>query len=555
MQGKKNHQEKLFIQFQLSDYVPQDNFYRQLKSLLDFSFLYASTARYYGTEGQKSIDPVVFMKLMLVGYLENLNSDRRIITTSRMRMDILYFIGYNLDEELPWHSTLSRTRQLYGEEQFMSLFKLVLKQCIDKRLVSGKRQAIDSVFVKANAAMSGMVEREVLEDAAAYTKELEANKAEDHGNDDVPSGQEDAPPEKPTKRTNKTHVSPSDPDSRMSYKPGKTTKLNYLSQVSVDTAHHVITHIQAFHADKGDGQCLPEVLKKTADNLAESYLMIKEVLADAGYSSEVALLALAEQHIDGYIPNASGYKQNRDGFIYDAQNDNYNCPNGKHLTFRHLRKKGDNTHKIYKTSVNDCIDCPFKKTCANSVGYKALEDSVTKPLYDLMHQRMQTDKGAKMRRLRSSTVEPVLGTLVNFTAMRQVYTKGISLANKCMIMAAVAYNLKKLINGTPTRIRKRVKKVSKRITENLTALVLDLQNNADNLISRIRLFINNKWLNIQLLCKLNYSAIRFVVQRPLVWPDFELIKELPLFLFVNCYAYDRSIFTPIICNFNINRHI
>jgi len=71
-----------------------------------------------------------------VGYLENLNSDRRIITTSRMRIDILYFIGYDLDEELPWHSTLSRTRQLYGEEQFMSLFKLVLKQCIDKHLVS-----------------------------------------------------------------------------------------------------------------------------------------------------------------------------------------------------------------------------------------------------------------------------------------------------------------------------------------------------------------------------------------------------------------------------------
>lgn len=136
MQGKKHHQEKLFIQFQLSDHVPQDNFYRQLKSILDFSFLYASTAQYYGSEGQKSIDPVVFMKLMLVGYLENLNSDRRIITTSRMRIDILYFIGYDLDEELPWHSTLSRTRQLYGEEQFMSLFKLVLKQCIDKHLVS-----------------------------------------------------------------------------------------------------------------------------------------------------------------------------------------------------------------------------------------------------------------------------------------------------------------------------------------------------------------------------------------------------------------------------------
>ena len=147
MQGKKNHQEKLFIQFQLSDYVPRDNFYRQLKNILDFGFLYTSTSKYYGSEGQKSIDPVVFMKLMLVGYLENLNSDRRIIACSRMRMDILYFLGYNPDEELPWHSTLSRTRQLYGEQEFMSLFKVVLKQCIDKGMVSGKRQAIDSVFV------------------------------------------------------------------------------------------------------------------------------------------------------------------------------------------------------------------------------------------------------------------------------------------------------------------------------------------------------------------------------------------------------------------------
>lgn len=172
MQGKKEFQEKLFIRFQLSDYVPQDNFYRQLKSIIDFSFLYNSTSHYYGKEGQKSIDPVVFMKLMLVGYLENLNSDRRIIASSRMRMDILYFIGYDLDEELPWHSTLSRTRQLYGQEQFLSLFKAVLKQCIDKGLVAGKRQAIDSVFVKANAAMAQMIEREVLNDAVKNWRQI-----------------------------------------------------------------------------------------------------------------------------------------------------------------------------------------------------------------------------------------------------------------------------------------------------------------------------------------------------------------------------------------------
>lgn len=512
MQGKKDYQEKLFIRFQLSDYVPQDNFYRQLKSILDFNFLYASTSKYYGSEGQKSIDPVVFMKLMLVGYLENLNSDRRIISTSRMRMDILYFIGYDLDEELPWHSTLSRTRQLYGEEQFISLFKLVLKQCIDKRLVSGKRQAIDSVFVKANAAMSSMVEREIFEDAVTYSKELESNEDEqapsaakttlnqDTHSKKIQSG-------KPTKRTNKTHLSPSDPDSRMSYKPGKVTKLNYLGQVSVDTAHHVITHIQAFHADKGDGQCLSEVLTNTIENLKENALEIKEVIADAGYSSGPALQALTDNCIEGYIPNTAGYKPNREGFTYDQANDRYICSQGMYLTLRAIKSKYSSFHKIYKSRTKDCRSCPFLTTCANPTGIKALEDSVSKPLYDQMHQRMQTNKGTRMRRLRSSTVEPVLGTLVNFTAMRQVNTKGISLANKCIIMAAVAYNLKKLIKGISTRTRKRVRKATNRVHTDLKKSLLVYSRLLKGLTDYVKTDNKSKWLNNHLLCKLNYSAI------------------------------------------------
>src|ERR1041384_4488547 len=146
MQGKKKYQEKLFMSFQLSDHVPEDNFYRRLKELIDFRFLYARTAAYYGAEGQKSVDPVVFIKLMLFGYLENINSDRRIVSTAKLRLDILYFLGYNLDEELPWHSTLSRTRQLYGQEVFDEVFQMVLKQCIEKGMVAGRRQAIDSVL-------------------------------------------------------------------------------------------------------------------------------------------------------------------------------------------------------------------------------------------------------------------------------------------------------------------------------------------------------------------------------------------------------------------------
>src|SRR5215216_6724297 len=191
MQGKKQYAEKLFTTFHLSAHVPQDNFYRRLKDLLDLQWLYKGTKEYYGSEGQKSIDPVVFLKLMLIGYLENLGSDRRIIRTVSMRLDMLYFIGYDIDEELPWHSTLSRTRQLYGEELFKQLFKDVLRQCIHKGMVAGRRQAMDSVAVKANASMSSLIEKEVLDDASIYLGELRNEEEGNNDNDDASDNGDD----------------------------------------------------------------------------------------------------------------------------------------------------------------------------------------------------------------------------------------------------------------------------------------------------------------------------------------------------------------------------
>lgn len=117
----------------------------------------------------------MFFKLILVGYIENLNSDRKIIEHARMRLDILFFIGYDIDEELPWHSTLSRTRDLYGEEVFKDLFKNVLSLCVHKGMVGGKRQAIDSAYIKANASLDSLIEKEVLEDGNTFADELYSN--------------------------------------------------------------------------------------------------------------------------------------------------------------------------------------------------------------------------------------------------------------------------------------------------------------------------------------------------------------------------------------------
>jgi transposase len=172
MQGRKHIEPKIMYQVSLDTLVPKDNFYRQLNTALDMSFLYKETADYYGSEGQESIDPVVFFKICLTGYLNNINSDRRLIEFCSNRLDIRLYLQYDIDEVLPWHSTISRTRQLYGEEVFLSLFRKVLTLCIEKGMVRGKRQAVDSAFVKANASLDSLIAKEVIADVVDYSSEL-----------------------------------------------------------------------------------------------------------------------------------------------------------------------------------------------------------------------------------------------------------------------------------------------------------------------------------------------------------------------------------------------
>lgn len=226
--------------------------------------------------------------------------------------------------------------------------------------------------------------------------------------------------------------------------------LYYRGQMSVDTASHFITHIQAFHGNVADNIGLIEMAPQIVENMQEHYLQVKEVLADTGYSSGDTIRSLLAQGIEAYIPNTGSYKPDRDkeGFTYDPVNDHYTCLNGALLIFRRLQQThGINStpQKVYATRAKDCRDCPFKSTCATSAGFKAITDSVDKPLYDQMHLKMESKKGKRMRKLRSSTVEPVFGSLINYTGLNRINAKGLKQANKCMLMAAVAYNLKKLL--------------------------------------------------------------------------------------------------------------
>jgi transposase len=477
MQGKKELTPKMLYQVYLTDLIAEHNYYRMLDQAIDFRFLYKSTKKYYGAEGQESIDPVVFFKICLVGYLNNINSDRKLIEYCSNCLDVRLFIRYDIDEVLPWHSTISRTRQLYGEEVFMELFKKILSLCIEKGMVGGKRQAVDSAFIKANASMDSLLEKEIVEDAHYYAQELNENseykvsqtrknlveqhhnwKKQEYKNMPKSNTKGDKMDEngnliRPKYVSNHTHYSPTDPDARVSVKPGKARQLNYFGQLAVDDQNHVITGACADFADKRDSQCLEQIVELTKENLGENDIELGAILADAGYSSGEALQYLDKNNIKAWIPNFGQYKPEREGFIFNKEKNQYEClkegGNRAILLFKGEKtdSKGYKKHQ-YRSSESDCKACPLREQCCGKVTkYKKLDNSIHKDLYDKMHQKLtQNPQYAKrMVKVRSKTVEPVLGTLINFTNMKRVNTRGIKQANKHVLMATLTYNLKKYL--------------------------------------------------------------------------------------------------------------
>ena len=478
MLGKKDYQEKLFLSFSLSQRIPENNFYRQLKRVLDLQFVRDMSRPYYGSEGQKSIDPTVFFRLMLIGYLENIISDRKLIEHVGMRMDLLYFIDYDIDDPLPWHSTISRTRKLLPNAIFEEAFEKVLGMCVESGLVSGHTQAIDSAYIKANASLDSIELKKPAQSLANHIQEViqendqdetpRRKAKEDHSTEEQRTlqvsknqlkdldthqqwfkGREEGSlgSDNPQARylSNKTHYSPVDPDARVAVKPGKPRQLYYMSSMSVDTAHHVITHMRAIHADRKDSLNLIDLVRQTQLRLRKQELHLDTVLADTGFSNGENYKYLEEMKINGYIPVFGLYEGVREGFTYEPDQDRWRCSQGKYATFRKIKYQKYHPDKLYFTTRRDCKGCPLASGCIGKSHEKRISMTVYKDYYDRAMERAKSRKGKYYKAVRQSTVEPVFGTLINFTGMRKINTRGIESANKVMLMAAMAYNLKKLV--------------------------------------------------------------------------------------------------------------
>jgi hypothetical protein len=220
-----------------------------------------------------------------------------------------------------------------------------------------------------------------------------------------------------------------------------------MSQLSVDTAHHVITDIRAYHADKKDNQYLQDITKRLKPRLLQQGLIWRNCVADTGYSSGENYAFLESQGLESYIPPHGTYKGGPEGFTYNEQEDHWVCSQNKIIPFTKVFFEGHNNNKKkeYRASKYLCIDCPIRTQCLKKSQEKRITITFYNKEYQRNNARVNSKKGRYMKSKRQSTVEPVFGTLTQFMGLRKINTLGIQQANKVMHLSAMAYNLKKYL--------------------------------------------------------------------------------------------------------------
>src|ERR1700723_390056 len=236
MMGQHDRSEALFYYFRLEDQVPAHHLLRLIDKHISFEFVRQQLQDSYSETGRPSIDPELLLRILLIGYLYGITSERKLVEELRMHLAWRWFTGLGFDQEIPHHSTFSKNRHGRFQESklFEELFEQIVARCLEAGLVEGNNRSVDGSFVEANASKESRIPREQLAEAAQvhqtvrqYLVELEQKN----------------PTEEPAHE--KEQFWSTDPDSTYATKGGTPARLGYYDNYLVDNHSCVIIGVQA----------------------------------------------------------------------------------------------------------------------------------------------------------------------------------------------------------------------------------------------------------------------------------------------------------------------
>ena len=405
MMGSKQKESKMFYNFSLSGHIPKDHFLRQLDEAVDFGVIRELARPYYSHTGQPSIDPVVLLKMMLIGYLYNITSERKLARELRVNMAFMYFLGYDIDEETPSHSVLSKARKRFGNKIFEEFFHIVVEKCKEQGLIQAEKVFLDSSLIPADASLYSIVDCDekitLTQSPKEYLKTV----------DKVNPIEDDKEPAKPKikPRANENHYSKTDPDASIIRTKKKPPMFAYKQHISVDGGPaRIITGCVTTPVAVADEHKVPHLISKTHQ---KHRILPKEAVADTKYGTADNYRFLKENNIKPSIPHHGGVNTTghwtKDNFIYGKDKDQYTCPAGKILKNSGLVKKL--RHYIYRANPKDCKQCKLLKQCTKSKAGRSVTRHVWERFTEEAKEYLKTQAAITSIAQRGPLIECVFG--------------------------------------------------------------------------------------------------------------------------------------------------
>jgi transposase len=424
--------EALFYYFRLEDQVPENHLLRLIEKHIRFEFVRERLRNSYSENGRPSIDPELRLRILLIGYLYGISSERKLVEELRMHLAWRWFTGLGFDQEIPHHSTFSKNRHGRFQESklFEELFEQIVRQGVEVGLVEGKHLSVDGSFVEANAAKESRIARELLGEAAQvnqtvrqYLQELEQQN----------------PVEEPVHTQDQ--VSTTDPDATYATKGGTPARLGYYDNYLIDNQSCVIVGVQATAARMSqETVAAQDMLTRFTEWQGREP---ESVAADTTYGNGEFLQWLADRSITPYMRTRDSiHRKNSpffgpERFTYQPESNSYCCPAGEQLNYGGRNRR--NRTYAYIGTRKRCGACALKAQCTGGA-FRYLAIHMDEPARQRARELANTPEFAHAQRQRKK-VEALFAELKNQIGLRRLRLRRLKFVREQFFLAAAAQNI------------------------------------------------------------------------------------------------------------------
>src|SRR6201993_381889 len=442
MMGRlEQDQGQLFYSFCLEEVVPDDHQVRAIASVLDLSWVYGELSPHYPALGRPSIDPVLMIRMLILGYAFGLRSERLLCREVRVNLAYRWFCGLSIEEKIPDHSVFSRARneRFRNNDIFRRVFERVVEACISAGLGGVKEFAVDASLIAADANKqrsipgSEWIKERDPETASRAVKEYMATL------DDAAFGAA-------TKVTPK-FVSPSDPAAQWTGAMRGPAFFAYSDNYLIDVKFGIIMDVEASRAIR---QAEVGAVKTMIERTEQRFALKPERLAgDTAYGSGVNLNWLVnDAKIAPHIPVDDKSKRedgtfSREDFTFDKERNVYICPAGKVLTTTG-KVATDGETLYYRARTRDCRNCPLKSQCCPKAPFRRIPRSIYEEARGVARALAKTEAFERSCRDRKR-VEMLFAHLKRIFRLGRLRLRGPRGAQFEFTLAAIAQNLRRLV--------------------------------------------------------------------------------------------------------------